>query len=355
MCYDGTTTVSCAGEPLAALPSGSRERRGVGSVADPQGHWRRVLEVQRQIQQHFPECVLVGGTAAALHAVHRVSLDGDHVMEHLRRDFPRVLRKLEALAGCKTARALPPMLILGRLDGVETGIRQLRRTEPLETEVIAGVRVPTLPEMLRIKGWLILTRNATRDFVDFCALAERCGDAFVAALRPMDRLYPQESGETPVRQLAKQLAEPRPYDVGDVDLGRYRGLQPPWDDWANVEAYAGGLARRVGQRSLGFPPRDEGWSAAMEHRHLRDGYDRTVEGVEDILARGGVDDWRALAADVRTEPAGTAARALRAVLDHADMSGTTRLWRWFLDAVEARSRNLHPASRTCGTQDDGSG
>jgi len=74
----------------------------------------------------------------------------------------------------------------------------------------------------------------------------------------------------------------------------------------------------------------------MHHRHLRDGFDRTVEGVEDILARGSVADWRALAEDVRAQPGGPAGRALRTVLQHTSMYGTTRLWRWFLDAVEAK-------------------
>ena len=45
-------------------------------------------------------------------------------------------------------------------NGIETGIRQLIRSEPLECETIdlAGtpLRVPTMGEMLRIKGYLIL-------------------------------------------------------------------------------------------------------------------------------------------------------------------------------------------------------
>ena len=38
--------------------------------------------------------------------------------------------------------------------------RQLRRTHPLETEVIEGLTVPTLAEMARIKLWLLATRLA---------------------------------------------------------------------------------------------------------------------------------------------------------------------------------------------------
>ncbi len=214
--------------------------------------WTRVLEAQITLQRHFPECVLVGGTAAALHAHHRVSFDGDHVMMTLRAEFPQVLARLESLAGWRTARTRAPVLILGHLEGVETGIRQLRRSEPLETETISGIRVPTLPEMVRIKGWLVVTRNATRDYLDLCALADTIGDGFADALRPLDRLYPQDTGETVTRQLAKQLAEPKPYDLGDVDLTRYRELRPPWNAWPYVLAYAQSLAKRLARDILGL-------------------------------------------------------------------------------------------------------
>lgn len=50
-------------------------------------------------------------------------------------------------------------------DGVPTGIRQLRRTAPLEVEEVEGLRVPTLPEMARIKAWLLATRNTVRDLL----------------------------------------------------------------------------------------------------------------------------------------------------------------------------------------------
>ncbi len=220
--------------------------------------WQRVLDAQHILQQHFPECVLVGGTAAAIHARHRISLDGDHVMADLRAEFPLVLERLEALAGWPTARTRPPVLILGQLDGVETGIRQLRRAQPLETETIAGIRVPTLPEMVRVKGWLVVTRNATRDYLDFCALADKAAANFVEDVRPMDRLYPQETGETVTRQLAKQLAEPKPYDLGGVDLARYRGLRPPWTSWSFVHAYAQGLARQMASQLLGLGGSDGG-------------------------------------------------------------------------------------------------
>ena len=213
--------------------------------------WAAVLQAQALLQTHFPECVLVGGTAAALHAGHRHSLDGDHVLTDLRSRFPAMLQRLERLAGWKTRRVLAPVEVLGRFQGVPTGIRQLRRHEPLETETIAGIRVPSLAEMLRIKGWLIVSRNATRDYLDFCALAQRTGSALDLALRPLDGLYPQASGESVTRQLARQLAEPQPWDLQGIDLRRYRGIAPPWDDWDHVTAQCRAVAQRVLQEILG--------------------------------------------------------------------------------------------------------
>jgi hypothetical protein len=114
--------------------------------------WERLLAAERHLQAILPGAVRVGGTAAALHAAHRTRLDGAHVLEDLGPRFDAVLAALEAVAGWQTARVQRPVAILGRLDGIMTGIRQWRRTCPLETEVIAGLRVPTLAEMARIKA-----------------------------------------------------------------------------------------------------------------------------------------------------------------------------------------------------------
>jgi hypothetical protein len=71
-------------------------------------------------------------------------------------------------------------------------------------------------------------------------------DAF-AALEPMDDLYPQK-GDDPwiVRtQLVKQLADPRPYDLDDVDLAEYKGVKPPLDHWNEVAEICGRLSERL--------------------------------------------------------------------------------------------------------------
>ncbi|MFH1436897.1 MAG: hypothetical protein ABIJ56_14410, partial [Pseudomonadota bacterium] len=135
--------------------------------------WERLLAAERHIQHLVSGSVLVGGTAAALHARHRRSLDADHVLSDLRDRFDQVLETLEAAAGWKTERIKRPVLILGRLEGIATGIRQLRRTRPLETQIVEGLRVPTLAEMARIKAWLLAVRHTVRDYLDTVVLLER--------------------------------------------------------------------------------------------------------------------------------------------------------------------------------------
>ena len=207
----------------------------------PLPDWERVLSSAARLQRILPDAVLVGGTAAALHAAHRFSRDADHVLLDLRRRFDEVLAQLESVAGWRTARVAPPVRILGSLDGIETGVRQLIRDEPLETTTIehrgAVVTIPTEAEILRIKSVLILKRNATRDYLDFAALATRMGDESAArALRPFDSLYPQDNGESPLQQLQAQLASPRPYDLEGTNLSEYRNLAPRWHDWNTVKA-----------------------------------------------------------------------------------------------------------------------
>ena len=219
----------------------------------PQESWEQVLAAAARLQRLVPDAILVGGTAAATHASHRVSLDDDHVLADLRERFDEILDHLERSDGWVTARVNRPVLILGSLDGVETGIRQLIRIRPLEIEEIetpAGrLRVPTLEEMLRVKAWLVLRRNATRDYLDTVALADRLGvDAAAAVVLELDTFYEDQAGAGGRRiatQLAKQLADPAPYDLSEIDLLTYRALQPRWRDWANVEEACGELARRM--------------------------------------------------------------------------------------------------------------
>lgn len=202
--------------------------------------WEQVLSAAARLQQLLPDAVLVGGTASAIHAHHRFSRDADHVLPGLREHFDEILAQLESVAGWKTARVQRPVQILGSLDGIETGIRQLIRKQPLETTVInyggQVITVPTKAEILRIKSALILKRNATRDYLDFVALADQLGDERTAkALADFDRLYPQPNDESALQQLQIQLANPLPYDLEATRLAEYKNLAPKWQDWNTVK------------------------------------------------------------------------------------------------------------------------
>jgi len=221
--------------------------------------WELVLSCAARLQRILPDAVLVGGTASAIHAAHRFSRDADHVLTDLRQRFDDVLAQLESVAGWKTARVRRPVQILGSLDGIETGVRQLIRDEPLETAVVefdgARITVPTEGEILRIKGVLILKRNATRDYLDFVALADHMGDERAAlALRSFDRLYRQASGESPLQQLQIQLASALPYDLEETELGEYKNLDPRWHDWQTVKAACSHLATVVFDRVCDMEP-----------------------------------------------------------------------------------------------------
>jgi hypothetical protein len=221
--------------------------------ADTWPEWEHVLSAAAHLQVVLPGATLVGGTAAALYAAHRISYDADHVLPDLRDRFDEVLAQLESVAGWRTARVKRPVLILGSLDGVETGVRQLIRDQPLETVEVnvggVGLVVPTEPEMLRIKAVLIVKRNATRDYLDFVALAERLGpDGVFAALANLDGLYPQPSGESALQQLQVQLAHPLPYDLDETNLAEYRRLDAKWHDWQLVSRKCAAVAADIFRR-----------------------------------------------------------------------------------------------------------
>lgn len=195
--------------------------------------------------------MLVGDAAATFYAGHRDSLDHDHVLHDLAERFDAVLYAIEATDGWVTNRVVPGKLILGEIGDIEAGVRQLRRRRPLEvTEVElpdgSRLRVPTEDEALRVKAYLIVHRNQTRDFLDVAALAERFGlDHAARVLADIDAYYADqhEAGDGVATQLVRQLAQPRPRDVRTTrQLDRYKHLGRRWHDWAAVVAVCGDLA-----------------------------------------------------------------------------------------------------------------
>jgi hypothetical protein len=63
----------------------------------------------------------------------------------------------------------------------------------------------------------------------------------------MDQLYPQKNGDPrAVRtQLLMQLADPPPFDLDEVELEEYKGVQPPFHQWSHVAAVCGQLSDRL--------------------------------------------------------------------------------------------------------------
>ncbi len=219
---------------------------------------QRVLESAARLQQLVPDAVLVGGSAAALHAGHRESFDHDHVLVDLDERYAQVLDAVEASDGWATSvrASRPPMTIMGSLDGIQAGLRNLRRTRPLETvriEVAPGANVtaPTAEEALRVKAYLVVQRNAVRDYLDVVALADYIGvDHAGEILRHIDDYYDDRSQQAgSVRtSLALALADPKPVDVDVIaELPRYRGLDPRWHDWSSVVAACRDLALEVAE------------------------------------------------------------------------------------------------------------
>jgi hypothetical protein len=222
---------------------------------DPQ--FIALLESAAHLQKLVPGAVLVGGSAAILYADHRESRDHDHVVADLADRFEMVLEAVEEDEGWATNRVTPGKVILGNLDGIEAGVRQMIRKVPLEVATVSvpsggEVTVPTIEETLRIKAFLIVRRNQTRDYLDLAALAEHIGVTEAAsALAGIDKYYADqhEDGDGVASQLARQLSDPQPADKAVVDqLSSYRRLQKRWSDWSAVRAALGELAEQMASR-----------------------------------------------------------------------------------------------------------
>ncbi len=99
--------------------------------------------------------------------------------------------------------------------------------------------------MLRIKAWLVLRRDATRHYLDVVALTERLGSGAARIVLEVDAYYEDQAGAGGGRvatQLARQLAQPEPYDLSDVDLHSYRRLDEGWREWDAAAEACGTLA-----------------------------------------------------------------------------------------------------------------
>jgi hypothetical protein len=212
------------------------------------------MESAAHLQRLVPEAVMVRGAAAILYADHRESRDHDHVVADLADRFEMVLEAVEGDEGWATNRVTPGKVILGNLDGIEAGVRQMIRKVPLEVTTVSvpsggKVTVPTIEETLRIKAFLIVRRNQTRDYLDLAALSE-CMDPDRAAktLARIDDYYADQhdEGDGVASQLVRQLSDPLPADKSVIDqLSSYRRLQRRWTDWDAVTEVLADVAARM--------------------------------------------------------------------------------------------------------------
>lgn len=235
-----------------------KKQKPAGKVAD----WERLLAQAAMLQTKVPGAVLVGGTAAAVHARHRISFDHDHVIQDLANNYDTAIAALESIVGWRTQRRVRGKLVLGRIEGIDAGLRNQRRSAPLETQTVelAGehtLKLPTIEEMLRIKAFLVVDRNATRDYLDVAALSHRLGlRKSAGALERMNDLYAEFAGEggDMLSTLVVKLTNPDPYDLTQVDLGEYRGIVAPWNDWQTVVEQCRSVALTLIDRGPGDTP-----------------------------------------------------------------------------------------------------
>ncbi len=152
-----------------------------------------------------------------MHAGHRISFVHDHVVQDLAKNYDAAIRALESIAVETTEVVVP--------DG--------RR-----------LRLPTIEETLRIKTFLVVDRNATRDYLDVAALSHHIGlTKSAAAVERMNELYAEfedQAGDL-LTAIVVKLSLPDPYDLTDIDLSEYKGIVAPWNDWRAVQAQCASL------------------------------------------------------------------------------------------------------------------
>ncbi len=195
-----------------------------------------IVRVGVKASRLVPGSVALGGTVCSLYAGHRLSLDIDFVLRDLKSRFEDVLESLEGIPGWVVKRTRPQVMILGNLDGVDVGYRQLRRTAPLDTTELAtadGVLViPTLEELLRIKAFLACERNATRDFLDFAELSLLLPRARVLeALSVLDEKIGWSHRPAVALEVVKALVACAPVDESPHGFSTFRFLSPRVKTW----------------------------------------------------------------------------------------------------------------------------
>ncbi|UMB69235.1 MMPL family transporter [Mycobacterium paraterrae] len=137
------------------------------------------------------------------------------------RAAPRAIRPVHPVTLWRGRLAVALDALAAQAAEAEAEQPRFARRSPVETTHVQlptgdRLQIPTGAETLRLKGYLIMSRNSSRDYADFAELVDTM-DAENAAvvLAGMDRYY---SGQSPRRQwiasqLVRRLADPHPSDV----------------------------------------------------------------------------------------------------------------------------------------------
>ena len=202
--------------------------------------------------------VALGGTVCALFAHHRESTDIDFVLSDLSGRYDEVRKHLRGISEWKERHVSIPLTILGSLNGVRIGYRQLRRTVPLDTLTITTpfgeLVVPTIAELIRTKAFLCYNRNYTRDYVDFAELSCLFEIAeVVTILSDLDDRFSWEKQPTIILQVIKKLLLPEPHDLKDRihGYGHFRFLDPKLKSWDEIAARCNQIGTQLSIRILG--------------------------------------------------------------------------------------------------------
>jgi hypothetical protein len=214
----------------------------------------KVLESAAKFQKIVPGAILVGGTAASYYAQHRISVDHDHVLNDMNSRFEIIIDSLQSNDSWINFKEPKKDIVLGSLDGIRTGIRQLRIEKPLETnDVILDngetLTIPTIEEILRIKAYFIVNRNQVRDYLDVIALTDKIGlDKVTSIHLDIDSYYSDiwKYKNDIKSSLVEKLSVIEPDDFETIaQLKNYKGLNEPYSNWNYIEEKGELIAQKL--------------------------------------------------------------------------------------------------------------
>jgi hypothetical protein len=205
--------------------------------------------------QLVPGAVALGGTVCSLYAGHRLSYDIDFVVSDLKARFEEVKENLESETGWSVGRVKPPVMILGSLDRVLIGYRQLKRLEPLEKQNLdtsdGVLPIPTLVELIRIKAFLACDRNYVRDYYDFAELSQLLPQADVVdALVQLDAKWSSSQRPGVGLEVLKSLADCQPVDDPEAVFRQLKFLKPRVGGWGEVQRICREISTELSARLI---------------------------------------------------------------------------------------------------------